>query len=39
MSQLSVLPPLNESPQEVVSDVCLLSQFNQITIECRMVVC
>ncbi len=32
----SVFPPISESAQEVLSDVCLLGQFNQITIECRL---
>jgi hypothetical protein len=35
--QFSVFPPLSESPQEVLSDVCPASQFRQIVIECRMV--
>lgn len=39
LSQFSVFPPLSESPQEVLSDVCPASQFLKIAIGCRMVVC
>ena len=33
-----VIPPLSESPEEVLSYVCPASQFSQINIECRMVL-
>ena len=39
LSQFSAFPPLSESAQEVLSDVCPVSQFYQIVIECRMVLC
>ena len=38
LSQFSVFPPLSESAMEV-SDVRPTSQFLQIVIECRMVLC
>ena len=34
---LSVIPPLSESAQEVLSYVCPVSKFHQIVIERRMV--
>jgi hypothetical protein len=37
LSQFSVFQPISESAQEVLSNVCLLSEFKQITIECRLV--
>ena len=39
LSQFSAFPPLSESAQEVLSYVCPASQFHQINIECRMVLC
>ena len=39
LSQFVVIPPLSESPEEVLSYVCPASQFHQIRIECRMVLC
>jgi hypothetical protein len=39
LSQFSEFPPFTESAQEVLSDVCPVSQFHQIVIECRMVLC
>jgi hypothetical protein len=39
LSQFSQFPPFTESAQEVLSDVCPASQFHQIVIECRMVLC
>ena len=38
-SQFSEFPRFAESAQEVLSDVCPASQFRQIVIECRMVLC
>jgi hypothetical protein len=38
LSQFFVFPPLSESPQEVLSDVCPASQFLKISIKCGMVV-
>ena len=38
-SQFSEFPRFAESAQEVLSDVCQASQFHQIVIECRMVLC
>jgi hypothetical protein len=38
LSQLFAIPPLSESAQEVLSDVSPVSEFNQIVIECRMVL-
>ena len=38
LSQISALPPLSESAMEV-SNVRPASQFHQIVIECRMVLC
>jgi hypothetical protein len=38
-SQFSEFPRFAESAQEVLSDVCQVSQFHQIVIECRLVLC
>ena len=38
LSQFVVIPPLNESPEEVLSYVRPASQFHPIRIECRMVI-
>ena len=39
LPQFSEFPPFTESAQEVLSDVCPASEFNQIVIECRIVLC
>ena len=39
LSHFSVIPPLSESAQEVPYYVCPASEFHQIVIECRMVLC
>jgi hypothetical protein len=39
LSHFSVIPPLSESAQEVPYYVCPASEFHQIVIERRMVLC
>jgi len=39
LSQFSVIPPLSESPQEVPFYVCPASEFHQIVLERRVVLC